>query len=52
MDKTDALHLAPTVWFGAHRVPVRTMTLRIVSSFRMHATSASFFGLPIATSRR
>ena len=26
MDKTDALHLAPTVWFGAHRVPVVLQT--------------------------
>ena len=34
------------------RVCVRTITLRMVSSFRMHATRASFFGLPAATSRR
>jgi hypothetical protein len=34
-----------------HGCAVRTMTLRIVSSFRMQATSASFFGLPAAMSR-
>ena len=32
--------------------PVRITVLRIVSSFRMHATSASFFGLTAASSRR
>ena len=31
---------------------VRTMTLRMVSSFRMHATSASFLGLPASARRR
>jgi hypothetical protein len=36
---------------GFHRVAERTKTLRIVSSFRMRATSASFFGVPAATSR-
>jgi hypothetical protein len=36
---------------GFQRVAVRTITLRTVSSFRMQATSASFFGLPAATSR-
>ena len=30
---------------------VRTITLRMVSSFRMQATSASFFGLPAANKR-
>jgi hypothetical protein len=36
---------------GFQRVAVRTITLRTVSSFRMQATRASFFGLPAATSR-
>lgn len=35
-----------------HRVFVRTMTFKMVISFRMHATRASFFGFPAATSRR
>ena len=30
---------------------VRAIAFRIVSSFRMHAVSASFFGLPAASSR-
>ena len=30
----------------------RTMLLRMVSSFRMQAVSASFFGFPAASSRR
>jgi hypothetical protein len=34
-----------------HGCVVRTMTLRMVSSVRMQATSASFFGFPAATSR-
>lgn len=32
-------------------VPVCRMAFRIVSSFRMHATSATFFAFPAATSR-
>ncbi len=35
---------------GFHGEVVRTITLRTVSSFRMQATKASFFGLPAATS--
>ena len=35
-----------------HRDFVRTMTWRSVSSFRMQATSASFYGFPAATSRQ
>ena len=35
-----------------HVVFVRTIVLRMVSNFRIHATSASFFGLPAASNRR
>jgi hypothetical protein len=39
-------------WYSAdHRSPVRAMVLRMVKSFRMQATSASFFGFPAAMSR-
>ena len=37
---------------GLQAVLVRSMALRIVSNFRMHAMSATFFGLPAATKRR
>lgn len=37
--------------FSVHRVAVRTITLRIISRFRMQATSASFLGFPAATRR-
>jgi len=36
---------------GIHRVVVRTVTLRTVSSFRMQETKATFSGLPADTSR-
>ena len=37
---------------GSHRSPSRAIALSITSSFRMAATSATFFGLPLATRRR
>ena len=38
--------------FGAQCLPFLTIALSIVSSLRMHATSATFFGLPASTNRR
>ncbi len=35
----------------SHGFPVLTIALRMVSSLRMQATSATFFGLPAATRR-
>jgi len=42
----------PAATSSRHGVFVRTIVLSIVNSFRMQATSASFFGLPAVTSRR
>ena len=47
--ESQAFAVTDSLMECCHAVCVRTMTLRIVSSLRMHATSASFFGLPAAT---
>ncbi len=36
---------------GCHGAPSRAIALRMVSSFRMHAVSATFVGLPASRSR-
>jgi nitrogen regulatory protein PII len=38
-------------WVASHGVAVRTIWLRMVRSLCMQATRATFFGLPLATSR-
>ena len=48
LDRQDCQEVAT---FGSQRSPLLAMLFKTVRSFRMHAVSASFFGLPAASSR-